>query len=130
MPGFFGPPPKFGYAKLPFEVPTMATLSEVSAVLRDAHDTLPSRDAITDLAYLLDVDPYGAECLVVYITTSDERTLDPADKRAVEAALRTALSRDVGYSVYFRWQTENERVEGRRTVARCGLIAQPHSALS
>jgi hypothetical protein len=108
----------------------MATLSEVSEALREAHNTLPNRDAITDLAYLLDVDPYGAESLVVYITTADEQTLDPAGKRAVEAALRTALSRDVGYGVYFRWQTEHERVESRRSVARRGLIDQPHSALS
>lgn len=108
----------------------MAILSEVSDALREAHNTLPNRDAITDLAYLFDADPYGAESLVVYITTSDERMLDPAGKRAVEAALRTALSKDVGYSVYFRWQTENERVESRRSVAKRGLIDQPHSALS
>lgn len=83
-----------------------------------------------DLAYLVDVDPYGAESLVVFITRADDHPLDAESKRAVEAKLREALSKAVSYSVYFRWQTESEVLQSRRRVTtKSGLIDQPHSAL-
>jgi hypothetical protein len=106
----------------------MDTLAQVRPALRDAYGTLPKRDEIKDLAYLRDVDPYGEDALLVYITISDEKTLDPSSQRAIEAALRKALSSAFDYSVYFRWQTEDELVQSRRETAN-DLIAQPHSAL-
>lgn len=106
----------------------MDTLAQVRPTLRDAHETLPYRDAITDLAYLLDVDPYGEDALLVYITITDERAIDASSQRVIEAALRKALSNAFDYGVYFRWQTEDERVQSQReTVNR--LIDQPHSVL-
>lgn len=106
----------------------MDTLAQVRPALRSAHETLPNRDAIADLAYLRDVDPYGEEALLVYITVSDERALDAPRQRAIEAALREALSSVFDYYVYFRWQTEAERVESQRETVN-SLIDQPHSAL-
>jgi hypothetical protein len=107
----------------------MATLLRARAALRKAHQALPDREAITDLAYLVDVDPYGAESLVVYITTVDARSLDAASKRTVETKLREALSRALGCNVYFRWQTNNEVMQGQQIVTEAGLVDQPHSAL-
>lgn len=106
----------------------MDTLAQVRPALRDAYGTLPQRDEIKDLAYLRDVDPYGKDALLVYITISDEQTLDPSSKRAIEATLREALSRSLDHSVYFRWQTESERVERQQDI-ESDLIEQPHSAL-
>lgn len=106
----------------------MDTLAQVRPALRTAHKTLPHRDLIKDLAYLRDVDPYGEDALLVYITISDEQTLDPSSKRAIEAALRESLSRKVDHDVYFRWQTENERIESQQ-VRENDLVEQPHSAL-
>lgn len=106
----------------------MDALAQVRPALRDAYGTLPERDKIRDIAYLRDVDPYGEDALLVYITISDEQTLAPSSKRAVEAALREALSRTFDHSVYFRWQTESERVERQQEI-ESDLIEQPHSAL-
>lgn len=106
----------------------MDTLSDVRPALRDAYGTLPERDKIRDIAYLRDVDPYGEDALLIYITISDEQTIDPLSKRAIEAALREALSRTLDHSVYFRWQTENERVEIQQML-ESDLVEQPHSAL-
>lgn len=106
----------------------MDTLAQVRPALRDAHETLPYRDAITDLAYLRDVDPYGEEALLVYITITDAQALAPSSKRAIEATLREALSSAFDYDVYFRWQTEDERVQSQRETVN-DLIDQPHSAL-
>lgn len=106
----------------------MDTLAQVRPALRSAHKTLPNRDAITDIAYLRDVDPYGEEALLVYITITDERALDALSQRAIEAALREALSSVFDYYVYFRWQTEEERAESLQEAVN-SLIDQPHSAL-
>jgi hypothetical protein len=79
---------------------------------------------------LLDVDPYGAESLVVYITRADDRSLDASSKRVIEAKLREALSKVLTHNIYFRWQTDSEAAQGRRPITtNGGLIDQPHSAL-
>jgi hypothetical protein len=106
----------------------MDTLSQVRPALRDAHKTLPHRDAIMDLAYLFDTDPYGEDALLVYVTISDEQRLDPSSKWAIEAALREALATTLDHDVYFRWQTESERRESQQVI-ESDLIEQPHSAL-
>ena len=94
--------------------------------MRTAHAELPA--GVVDLEYLVDVEPSGEECLVVYVTAEDP-VPEPAEQRRVEALLREALSSVIGYSVYFRWRTDEEAEAERHVRTKEDLLDQPHSAL-
>ena len=105
-----------------------ATLPRTAKVLREAYRRLTLRESITDVAYMTDVDPHGAESTVIFIVVSSGASLDAAEKRSVESEFRKALSSVSGADVYFRWLTDEEN-QGGRGVTKSGLIAEPHSAL-
>lgn len=108
----------------------MAPLLRVRSALHEAYDSLGD-ESITDLAYLLDVEPSGQECIVVYVTVREGQEHSSNRKRTIEAQLRsTLLATNVAYPVYFRWRTDLENeTERRRVITMGGLFDQPHSAL-
>ncbi len=106
----------------------MTSLPRVTSALQEAHARLPQKEQVRDLAYMLDVDPYGSEALVVYVKLKEGATLSAAEKRTLEALVREKLQAAVGYQVFFRWFSEEEDRDGR-LITRSGLLDRPVSAL-
>lgn len=106
----------------------MKPLIRVTAALREAHAQMPQRDQIRDLAYLLDVDPFGSESLVLYVKLGKDSSPSATEKRALEALMREKLQEKVGYQVFFRWLSEDEDPDARVTT-KSGLMDAPVSAL-
>lgn len=106
----------------------MTSLPRVKKALRHAHAKLPEKDDVQDLAYLMDVDPYGSESLVVYVKLRRGFSPLPAEKRVLESNIRKELQAVVGYSIFFRWFSEEE--EGDTIVTKSGLVDRPISALA
>ena len=103
----------------------MKSLLRVTKALKDAAAELPPSAAIDDLAYLVDVNPSGADSLVVYVIFKNREPITTT-KRKIEARLRTALRAALDIDVYFRWRTA---VEQRAVLTMAGLIDRPVSAL-
>jgi hypothetical protein len=106
----------------------MTPLPRVTKALRRAHEQLPKREQIRDIAYLLDVDPCGSESLVLYVTLKRGSQVSPREQRELEAVLREKLRAAGGYQVFFRWLSEDEPGSGS-ALTRSGLVAAPISAL-
>jgi hypothetical protein len=106
----------------------MIPLPRVTKALREAHAQLPQKDQVRDLAYLLDVDPYGSESLVLYVKLGTGAAVSTSEKRALEALVREKLQAAVGYQVFFRWFSEEE-VSGDLVPTKSGLLDRPVSAL-
>ena len=113
---------------MPCYHPAMTSLPRVTTALRQAHAQLPHKEQVRDLAYLLDVDPYGSEALVVYVELGEGAALPAADKRALEALVREKLQSAIGHQVFFRWFSEEEDRDGR-LLTKSGLLDTPVSAL-
>jgi hypothetical protein len=107
----------------------MMPLPRVTTALREAHAQLPQKDLVRDLAYLLDVDPYGSESLVLYVKLGKGFTLPASDKRALESLVREKLQAVTGYQVFFRWFSEEEEDDGELVTTKSGLLDNPVSAL-
>jgi len=107
----------------------MTPLPRVRKALRDAHAKLPEKDVVRDIAYLIDVDPYGSESLVVYVKLRKGSKPLPGAKRAVESALREKLHAAVGYQVFFRWFSEEEE-DADTIITKSQLVDSPVSALA
>jgi hypothetical protein len=106
----------------------MPTLPRVKNALRRAHASL--KPDVVDLAYMLDLEPGGGECIVVYVTVSERS--EPSIERtwAIEAKIRAEIARANDLPVYFRWWTDAERrAEEGRATTKGGLFDWPHSAL-
>jgi len=97
----------------------------VKKALKDAKPKLPSASAISDVAYLVDVNASGADSLFVYIILKDGRQLPTLAKLDIESHLRDALSSTIDYDVYFRWRMAGEH---REVLAMHG-VDRPVSAL-
>ena len=106
----------------------MATpLPRVHTVLRSLHSRLPK--GVDDLAYRVDIEANGDECLVVHIATEREDTFNESRKRSVERQIRDALAANLSWSVYFRWRTTEEAKAERQVVTNDGLLDRLHSVL-
>lgn len=104
----------------------MKSLLKVNKALKEAVPKLPEAESISDVAYLVDVTPTGADSLVVYVVLKNKKPVTTASKRKVESRLRDALRTALDYDVYFRWRTAEEQKE---VVTMGGLIDRPVSAL-
>jgi hypothetical protein len=87
----------------------MESLPRVKKVLNEAKSKLPNAAAITDLAYLVDVNASGSDSLVIYVVVKDQAKISSVRKREVEDRLREALGRVLDHNVYFRWRTASGR---------------------
>jgi hypothetical protein len=85
----------------------MTPEDSVRRALKQAHDELPERHNLLDLAFLRDLDPYGTESLLVYVKIRRGSAIPPETKREVEERLRKKL-KSTGYPVFFRWLSEGE----------------------
>jgi hypothetical protein len=98
----------------------------VKKALKDAKPKLPGSSAISDLAYVVDVNASGADALFVYIILKDNRHLTTLEKLDVENLLRDGLRAALDYDVYFRWRMAGEH---REVLAMHGPVDRPVSAL-
>jgi len=104
----------------------MTPLPRVATALREAHAQLPKKEQVRDLAYLLDVGPYGSESLVLYVKLGEGSQVSASEKRALERLVRDKLEKADGYQVFFRWLSEEE---GGSAITKSGWIDSPVSAL-
>jgi hypothetical protein len=103
-------------------------LSNVKNALREAHSELPQKDQLVDLVYLVDVDPYGSEVLMLYVEIKRQSALSPEQKREIESRLRDKLT-VAGFPVFFRWFSEDEASAEDLITGRGVFPEKPQSAL-
>jgi len=107
----------------------MTPLLKVTKALKAAHDSLPDKKQIVDLAYLLDVDPIENESLVVFATMREDALVGPKRKLEIESIVRHHLAKACSYQTYFRWRTSSEPAWDAPTLTKGGLLDRPVSAL-
>ena len=104
----------------------MASLPKVAQALGAVHGSLARRDETSDLLYLVDVDPFGASSLLVYVSATNPEAFSADEKRTVEARIRERLAKAGDWLVFVRWRSAAEQ---RQMTTKAGLRMEGESAL-